>query len=87
MRIGEVQPFLCQAVDIRREARLGPVAAHVAVTQVVGVNQDDVRPVCREHNGREHQKSENENSRDRPDHEMRLRWGRSSADEGLSQLS
>ena len=43
MRVGEPQTLLCQAVYVGRPHARCPVAADVAVTQVVGVNQDDVR--------------------------------------------
>ena len=42
MRIGETQSGLRQAVDVRGADGLGAVRGNVAVSQVIGVNDDDV---------------------------------------------
>ena len=41
--VGEPQAFLREPVDVRRLDRGRAVAAEVAVAEVVGVDQDDVR--------------------------------------------
>ncbi len=42
MAVGEPQAFLRQAVDVRRQAGLRPVARKVAVADVIGVDDDDI---------------------------------------------
>ena len=54
MRVGETDAFARQPIDVRRLDARGAVGGDVAVAEVVGVDQDDVRPGlgCR-HRGRE----------------------------------
>src|SRR5687768_2467737 len=48
MRVGESNALSCQAIAVRRrDPRFGVVAAQVAVAEVVGKNEDDVRAICR----------------------------------------
>src|SRR5678810_553693 len=43
MRIGETKPRLGEAIDVRRLNRRRPIRGDVAVAEVVGHDQDDVR--------------------------------------------
>ena len=47
MRLGEPHPFPRQPVDIRRPDLRRAIAADIAVAQVVGEDDDDVRPPFR----------------------------------------
>ena len=42
MRIGEAQARLGEAIDVRRRERCRAVRGHVAVAEIVGVDEDDV---------------------------------------------
>ena len=45
MAVGEDQPLRREPVDVGRWDLPGPVHAHVAVPNVIPVNDDDIRPV------------------------------------------
>ena len=60
MRIGEPEPLLREAVHVRRLQRPRTVGRHVAVAEIVGVDEDDVRARLRECRGRTAQDGEEE---------------------------
>jgi hypothetical protein len=43
VKIGEAQAFLRQLIEVGRLGALSPITPHIAVAQIIGDDQDDVR--------------------------------------------
>ena len=53
MGIGELQPFVCQAINVGRLDALCPIAADVCVANIIGVNEHDIGSVLGNRDGGE----------------------------------
>ena len=62
MRVGEAAALAREPVEVRRLRVLRAVAAEVAVADVVGEDEDDIRPIDR------YGRCGNENDRDETEH-------------------
>ena len=53
MGIGELQPFVCQAINVGRLDPLCPISADVCVANIIGVNEHDIGSVLGNRDGGE----------------------------------